>query len=73
MHRFVIRSDVVESTCLECPNLNRREQCGHLLASFHSTLARNLVQIVQISGRVADRGGSLGMHPRGVDGYSNVM
>ena len=28
-------------TCLECLNLSRREQRGHLLASFHSTLARN--------------------------------
>ena len=28
---------------------------------------------VQISGRVTYRGDSFGMHPRGVDGYPNVM
>ena len=38
MHWFVICSDVAESTCLECPNLSRREQRRHLFPSFHSAL-----------------------------------
>ena len=50
-----------------------RAEKGQLKGAPEVIVSKAAVQIVQISGRVAYRGGSLGMHPRGVDGYSNVM
>ena len=84
MHWFVICSDAVESTCLECPNLSRCEQRGHhfirsSLGIYASYSVRTRAERGQLSGaqdgcvQVAYHGDSFGTHPRVVDGYPNVI